>query len=194
MVAGVDVDYRMEASDLMPTTDHGLIYPDEDGNLNIWEHVQNLATSAEAALAALEAFASWTPTFLTGPTVLGSGGVSEGFTQRIGKLVHAEFRVELGTGFTWGSGTVELVLPFPAFVWGGSGLQASVGSWLLRDDGGPQHYAGTIGIFGPTSTTVSFGGAWDAPSGPPNIRVDSTDPITPAAGDVLSGVLDYRAA
>lgn len=37
----------------MPTTTHGLVYPNSAGNPNVWEHLQNLADSIETALDVL---------------------------------------------------------------------------------------------------------------------------------------------
>jgi hypothetical protein len=136
-------------------------------------------------------YTSWTPTFVTGPTSVGSG-IRQGFYEKVGKTVHAEFRVELGSGFTYTSGTTELTLPVPAFVWGGSGIQATIGNWTARNNSVPSHYAGSLGIFSSGANSVSFNGAWDGSA--PKSRVDSNDPVAWASGDVLSGVLDYRAA
>lgn len=36
----------------MPTTGHGIVYPTSAGNVNLWEHIQNLADSVETALVA----------------------------------------------------------------------------------------------------------------------------------------------
>jgi hypothetical protein len=34
----------------MPTTSRGLVYPDSGGNVQLWTHLQNLATSADTAI------------------------------------------------------------------------------------------------------------------------------------------------
>lgn len=34
----------------MPTTSRGLVYPDSGGNVELWTHLQNLATSADTAI------------------------------------------------------------------------------------------------------------------------------------------------
>lgn len=135
---------------------------------------------------------SWTPVWTTGPTNVGSGGFNQGSYIQQGKMVHAEFRVQLGSSPTWGSGTTELVLPVPAFQWAGTGLQASVGSWIARNNSVPSHYTGTIGIHSSAATSVSFGGAWD--NAAPRGRVDSNDPVPWVNGDIFSGSMDYRAA
>jgi hypothetical protein len=178
----------------MGTTDHGLVYPTSGSPVQVPEDIQALAVSVEAALDAYEAWNSWTPVFPAGPTTIGAGGVSEGFYQRIDDLVFAQFRVELGTGFAFTGTTFELTLPVVAYDWGGSGNLATIGSWVVRDDSVPDHYAGSIGIHGPTSTSCDFPGAWDGTS--PKKRVSSSAgiPITWAAGDIFSGLLQYRAA
>jgi len=184
----------------MPATSpDNLTYPDASGGTSLWQHVQNLATSAQAKFAAMEAWNAWTPTFDTpgngGITSVGAGAIGGHYNQR-GKHVHAEFRFQLGAGFAIQSGTFVLMLPVPAFVWGGNGLNAAVGSWILRDDSTSpvQHMAGTLGLFQVSSDRVHFGGAPIAGGGASVRRMDSTDPITWAASDILSGFLDYRAA
>lgn len=37
----------------IPTTSHGLVYPDSTGNVNLWEHFQSLAVSADTAVSCL---------------------------------------------------------------------------------------------------------------------------------------------
>ena len=80
-----------------------------------------------------------------------------------------------------------LTLPVATFAWADL-LAVTVGSWSLRDDSVPNHLAGTL-ITATAATGVWFGGA-----GGSGGRVTDTNPVTWAAGDVLSGVLDYRAA
>lgn len=162
--------------------------------MKVWEHFQNLANSVEAALGAYETWTSWTPTFTTGPLLIGSGGTREGSYQQLGKLVHAEFRIELGSGFTLTAGTTwEMVLPVAAITWAGAGIQSSLGSWMYRNNSVPTHYSGTIGIWAPGATSVSFGGAWDGTV--PRSRISNSGiPVSMAAGDVFSGNMTYRAA
>lgn len=181
---------------LIPTTGHGLVYPTSAGNTNLWEHLQNLAESVEAAMDSYEAFNSWTLAWDTtgggGFTSVGGLGQSQGFYSRIGNFVHAEFRVELASGFTVDTGTFVLNLPVAAYVWNGSGIQATLGTWTARDDSSPNHWSGSLGVWAAGATSVSFNGAWDGTSS--KKRIDSNDPIVWAANDVLSGVLNYRAA
>lgn len=181
----------------MPTTDHGLVYPDSSGSTNLWEHFQQLANSVETALDTYETWTSWTPAWVTsgssgGFTSVGGSGTNQGFYSRIGNLVHAEFRIELASGFATDSGTFTLTLPVPAYVWGGSVVQGAIGRWIARDDSSTLHWSGTIGLWDSGADEVSFGGSWDGTA--PRSRVDSNDPIVWAAGDILSGVMDYRAA
>lgn len=180
----------------MATTDHGLVYPNSSGNVQMWTHLQNLAESVEAAFDAYETFTSWTPTFTNGPTTIGVGGFSEGFYTKTGGWVKAQFRIHLGTGFAFTGGTFELVLPFPSYIWEGGtfGQTGALGNWTIRDDSAIDHFAGTIGVFETLATRACFNGAWDGTA--PNSRVSSaaTHPITWAAGDMFSGNLQYRAA
>ena len=180
----------------MPTTSsHGIYYPNSTSPPQVWADMQTAATSVETALTTYETWTSWTPVYTTGPTTLGAGGVSEGFYQQIGKMVHAEWRTELGTGFAFTGTTFEMVLPLPAYVgWGGAKIQASLGSWLARDDSVPSHFAGTIGLWAAAGLSCSFGGAWNGTSPSSRVSSSATNPITWAAGDIFGGVLTYRAA
>lgn len=192
----------------MPTTSpDNISYPDSSGSSSIWTHIQSTATSVQAALTAMVTHNSWTLAWDTsgggGFTSVGGSGTSQGFYSKIGTgsgaLVHAEFRVELASGFSVDTGTFVLMLPVAAYVWGGSSIQATLGTWTARDDSVPYHYSGSLGIYQASSDRVSFNGA---PKGSPSTiseavsrnRIDSNDPIAWAAGDVLSGVLRYRAA
>jgi hypothetical protein len=185
----------------MGATADGFIYPDNSGGVSLWTHIQNLATSIQTKRDAERLWNSWTPTWNT-PTdggVLSVGaGVNQGFYRMDGnKLVHAEFRVELGAGFSIQAGTFILNLPVPAYVWGGAAINGALGSWTARDNStsGPVvHPSGTIGNWDTGGLRVHFAGAPAASfTGAPR-RVDSNDPIPWASGDVLAGVLDYRAA
>jgi len=155
--------------------------------------MQNLADSVETALDTYETFTSWTPAWDTssggGFTSVGAG-TNEGFYMRIGKFVHAEFRVELGAGFATDSGTFILTLPIAAYVWGGSTIQATLGTWTARNNSDPFHWAGSLGLWSAAGVSVSFGGSYDGTAS--RSRIDSNDPIVWANNDVLSGVLDYR--
>ncbi len=181
------------------TSPDNLTYPDASGGTSVWTHIQNLATAVQAKFTAMEAWTSWTPTFNTptdgGITSVGAGFASGHYNQR-GKHVHAEFRFQLGAGFAVQSGTFALLLPVPAYVWPGAIYNAALGFWILRDDSTSpvQHFAGVLGGFDTGGLRCHFGGAPIAAGGASIRRMDSTDPTTLAANDVLSGVLDYRAA
>jgi len=157
------------------------------GNGTEYTHIKS-----GAGLAWSGGWKSWTPSWTTGPTSVGGSGFNQGHYLQQGKMVHAEFRVQLASGFTWTSGTAELVLPVPAFQWSGTGIQTAIGRWIARNNSTPSHFAGTIGIFTSAATSVSFAGAWAASV--PNGRVDSNDPVIWASGDIFSGSMDYRAA
>ncbi len=182
----------------MPTTGHGISYIDPGDQVDLDADIQQLADSVETALDVYETFNSWTPTFNSGGfTNFGGSGFNQGFYSQIGKLVHAQFRMEIASGFAVSAGLFVLNLPVTAFAWSGANNAATIGSWLLRDDSVPRHYSG--GILTVTSgggARVWFGGAWDTSPAPdaPSGRVSDTEPVTWAAGDVLSGTLRYRAA
>lgn len=181
----------------MPTTGHGIFYPNSSDPVFPWEDMQDLADSVEAALDAYEAWTSWTLTWtgLGGITSVGAGGQVQGIYEQIGKLVHAEFRIELGTGFTWSGGTLELNLPVTAYTgWLGAGNQAALGFWTVRDDSVPDHYAGTLGLAGPSGAACHFNGAWDGTAPKKRVSGSGNIPVTWAAGDIISGALQYRAA
>lgn len=180
------------------TSPDNLQYPASTDNTHIWEHIQALATSVQTALTAVGAqtWNSWTPTWDTagggGFTGVGGSGVNQGFYTQIGNLIHAEFRVELASGFSVDTGTFVLMLPVAAYAFGGAVLQQTIGTWTARDDSAPNHWSGTLGTWSNDHDRVSFNGAWDGTS--PKKRIDSNDPFVWAAGDVLSGNLSYRRA
>jgi hypothetical protein len=188
----------------MPTTADGYVYPDlVSGGVDLAAHYQNLAVSVQARRDLDLAFTSWTPTWDTaaggGFLSVGGSGFNQGHYQQIGKTVHAEFRIELASGFSVDSGTFVLILPVAAYLWSGSVLAGAVGHWTARNDSDPFHYSGTLGLWDNTATRVSFNGTPDATiagatDAVPRSRMDSNDPIAWAAGDVLSGNLTYRAA
>jgi len=181
----------------MPTTGHGIFYPNSSAPPQVWVDMQTLATSVETALTTYETWTSFTPTLgFSGGFASVGAGVNQGFYQKLGTgsgaLVHAEFRIELGAGFSLTAGTWAMALPVAAYAWGGAGIQSAIGSWIARDDSGPFHFAGTLGLWNAAGTAVSFGGSWLTDK--PKSRVDSNDPIVWAAGDVLAGTMSYRAA
>lgn len=188
----------------MPTTSpDGLVYPDSSGSVNLWTHFQNLADSVQTKFSATAAWTSWTPTWDTsgggGFTSVGGSGFNQGFYRNVNGLVHAEFRVELASGFAVDTGTFLLMLPVAAYVWGGAVLQATVGTWTARDADVPYHYSGSLGLYQASADRVSFNGTPKASPGTigeavSRNRIDSNDPVVWATGDVLSGKLEYRAA
>lgn len=177
----------------MPSTGHGIIYPDSSGNTQIWTHLQNLADSTEAALDAYEVWNSWTPVWPNVFTTLGTGAVNQGFYMRIGDLVIAQFRTQLGTSPTIAAGVLKITLPIAAHEsWGGTGLYPTLGSWTMRDNSLVRYYSGSIGADDAAGASVTFQGAWNGTA--PLDRADEVIPFAWAANDIVSGVLTYRAA
>lgn len=122
----------------------------------------------------------------------GGGAENQGWYQQIGSFVLWGFRLEFGTSPAI-SGIAELTLPVVAYDGGGTGLQACLGEWNLRDASGTvKHHGGSIGVFGSGGTLASFAGAWDATA--PQLRVTTNIPFAIALNDVLSGTGCYRAA
>jgi len=172
----------------MGTTQHGIVYAESGGAPQAWVDSLNMATSIEDALDAYESVNAWSPVFSNGFISVGGAGIDEGFYYRLGNHVHAEFYFQLASGFTLGSSNWLLTLPVAASSWAGDFKARALGMWAIRDDSVPSHYAGAL-ISASAATGVWFAGA-DQPGG----RVTESNPITWAAGDVLSGVLDYRCA
>jgi hypothetical protein len=140
-----------------------------------------LATSVQTALTAVGAqtWSTWTLSWDTtsggGFTSVGGSGFSEGYYTRIGNLVHAEFRVELASGFAVDTGTFILMLPVTAHAFSGAIFHSTLGTWTARDDSAPNHWSGSLSLYQSSADRVSFGGAWDGTS--PKKRIDSNDPI-----------------
>ena len=186
------------------TSPDGFVYADSSHQMNNWwDAFQELANSIQAARTAERAWTSWTPTWDTpgngGFTSYGSGSSAEGFWRKDkGGVVDAWFRIRLGTSPATQSGTFVMNLPVTAWIWNSAteGTNAALGNWTLRDDSTSpvQHMAGAIGQWDSTGTKAFFGGAPVSSTPFQSIRrIDSTDPITWAAQDILSGLLRYRA-
>lgn len=122
---------------------------------------------------------------------VGTGAVSEGWYQTLGQWVLWGFRIQMGTSPSWPS-TITVSLPVTAYAGNGTGLQASLGSWMFRDDSATTHYSGTMGVFDSGGLTASFGGAWSGTV--PNSRISPGTPVTVAVTDILSGTGVYLAA
>lgn len=190
------------------TTPDNLFYPDDSSSSDYVQHIQDLAASIQAKLTAQETWTSWTPTFATGTdggiSSVGTGATAQqlGFYRRSnagsGALIYAEFRFVLGTAPTIVNGTFALNLPVTAYIWGGSGANQTIGSWSLRDNSTSpvEHMGGPMGIyFGTTGLGAHFTAATKATTPfDARYRMNASDPITLASGDILTGHLLYRAA
>ena len=176
----------------MGTTPHGIVYAESSGAPQAWVDSLNMANSIDDKFDDYELFNSWTLEFTGGFVSAGSGGVMEGHYCQIGKLVHAEFRIQVGTSPTFTGTTLDLDLPVPAFVWGGNGVWGPLGSWIIRNNSPTEFYAGSIGLSSTSTGRASFAGAWNGTE--PAGRVTNTLPIAFAVDDEFSGTLDYRAA
>jgi len=170
-----------------------LVYPDSSGSVNTWEHWQNLAESTQAYIDSITTWNTWSLTWNPGITSIGAGGFQEGFYMQIGKWVHAQFRIQIGTAPTLSGSTWVLNLPVTAYAsWSGLGHHPALGSWLVRDNSAADYYSGTISADVASGVSCTFGGAWGGTS--PNSRITSAIPVTFAVSDSLTGVLNYRAA
>jgi len=176
----------------MGTTGHGIRYQDSNEPPQGWVATQLLAESVEAALDAYETWNSWTPVFTVGGFASVGAGSVEGFYELRGKHCHAEFRIELGSGFSVTAGIMVVTLPVPQYGWSGDAFLSALGNWVIRDDTSPNHYAGTIAGSGSGGTGAVFAGAWSGTA--PNLRVAEDRPMVWAAPDIVSAVFDYRTA
>lgn len=140
----------------------------------------------------------YTPTLSN--ITIGSGGITEGWYQQIGELVIWGFRLQFGTSPALSTSASALVsLPVTADTGGGTGLQACIGSYILRTSTA-SHYAGSIGCFESAGINASFAGTWNSSTPIPNERVGGRSTViypqgvTIAVDNVLSGSGQYRAA
>ena len=119
---------------------------------------------------------------------VGSGAVNEGWYNRSGDVVHWGFRLQLGTTPSGAGTTIQMDLPVAAWTGGGSGLQAAVGSFNIRDASTVNQYPGTITVFSSSGLSCAFSLA----SG--STRWNSSTPMAVAVDDIISGSGVYRAA
>jgi hypothetical protein len=103
----------------MPLTPRGLIYPAEADHTRLWEHLENLADSADTALDAIDVtndeYTAYAPVWTastTNPT-LGNGSLTGGYIKR-GRNVDFFIRTVFGSTTAGGSGTYSWTLPFAA--------------------------------------------------------------------------------
>lgn len=103
----------------MPLTPRGLIYPVEADHTRLWEHLQNLADSADDAIGDIDTtlvgYSSYAPTWsaaTTNPT-LGNGTLA-GLYRQVNKEVHFLIRLLIGSTTTVGSGGYSWSLPVAA--------------------------------------------------------------------------------
>lgn len=68
----------------MPTTAKGLVYPDSTGDVELWDHLQNLADSADTAIGNVAVDTGW---ITTGYTMASSHTASSFNIRAIGKIV-----------------------------------------------------------------------------------------------------------
>jgi len=138
----------------MPTTERGLTYPDATGHTRLWEHIQALADSAEAALDALDP--AWTNLALAGPTYVARTGYLVPAYRVIGNKV--ELRGGITKSSNIASGDVVLTLPLAA-----RPVSANIWHPISLSRGG--------------STTAGVAGRLDiVPAGTCTVQVDSTSP------------------
>jgi hypothetical protein len=136
---------------------------------------------------------TYTPTWTN--VILGTGADNEGWWQQIGQMVLWGFRLQLGTSPST-SGTIEISLPVAAYTGGGASLQAALGSWVYRDDSGPDHWSGSLGSFEAAGLNASLDGVWDGTSNKTRFGtvVSTARPAVVAVSDVISGSGCYRSA
>lgn len=132
---------------------------------------------------------AFTPTWTN--LTQGTSATAEGWYSLVNDWCLWGFRLQFGTSPSV-AGIVTLNLPAAAYAGGGTGLQASLGSWVFRDVSAGDHYGGSIGCYDATGGTASFNAAWNGTS--PSRRITTGQPVTVAIEDVLSGGGAYRLA
>lgn len=136
---------------------------------------------------------SFTPTWTA--VTQGAGAINEGWYQTIGDWVLFGARLEFGTAPSFSS-TILMNLPVLAYTGGGAATNATVGSWMFRDNSGPTHYAGTMAMSSTAGDSTTFNGGWHVTNARPDGRISNSGPvpITLQVGDILSCTGSYRAA
>lgn len=159
-----------------------------------------MATPAAGSLIrASDAFQMTLFTPSTTNITIGTGATSEGWYQQIGSMVLWGFRIEFGTSPSFASAGILVALPVTAYTGGGAGLQATLGSWIMRT-ASTSHYGGSMGAFESAGLNASFSGAWNGSTNGNNGRIAGPAStgipagVTIAATNVLSGSGVYRAA
>jgi hypothetical protein len=177
----------------MPTTPGGIIYPASSDAPRVWEDMQDLATSVQAIFDANGAWTTYVPTFTAGVTAVGTGAAREGWYNRVGKVVNWGGRLQFGTGGNVNA-VIQMDMPIQAFVGGGNGLTAVIGSWQWRNAANTYHYAGSLCIYSSGGIVCSMNGAWDGTAPRQRLGATGTPAATVGTGDVLSWSGTYRAA
>lgn len=174
------------------TTPSGIVYPASSDAPRVWEDMQDLANSVQTALNALGTWTTYVPTFTAGLGAVGTGASREAWYCQVGKIVHFGGRIQFGTGSPAINAVLQMDLPVQAFVGGGSGLTAALGTWQFRDTSAVAHYGGPVAVYASAGMTASFNGAWNGTA--PLQRVQASIPFVVATDDVLSWSGTYRAA
>jgi hypothetical protein len=133
----------------MATTSLGLVYPDATGHDRIWEHIQNLATSANTYLAAKFADTGWLA--LTG---IVAGWSSTASVRQIGNRIY--FRGSLtNSSFTNTTYTTIATLP------GGISLPTAAKIYGINSTSGSTKAiqvttAGTVQAYSTAATSTPY--------------------------------------
>src|SRR4030042_1427437 len=124
----------------------------------------------------------WTPSW----TDVSGFETNEGWYINAGDIYFGSWRTEFNSSASI-SNIARLTLPVAMEPGGGSQVQWCAGWWNFRDNNGPDHYSGTLGVWSSTGLDVSFGGCWNPTTSKPDTRITTAKPFTVADGDVLSG-------
>ena len=169
------------------TTNYGYTVPDSTSHARIWEHFLTAlqAVDTHIAAAVLQGYSNWTPAWTASGTAPAIGnGVRAGRYVQVGKQVHAQGSIIMGSTTTMGTGVYGFSLPVTA----ASGAKA-VGSAYLRDESAAAsgHFNGICVINPALSTTVL--NLFNVAS-----QVGATAPFVPVSTDSYAWTITYEAA
>jgi hypothetical protein len=168
-------------------------YTADTNTLWVYDSINWVPAINAASLNGVGEFTSYTPSLtatVTNPT-LGVGSQSLGSYVRVKNLIIARFFITFGTsGVAAGSGNYKVSLPVTASVFSNSFYTNNIGQTGYYDASANQPYYANIWMDSDSTITLLYQTAFNGAMS----NISAASPVIPAANDVFSGYIIYRAA